>query len=146
MIRGMHNRSPWTFIARCGRILRPRRYKRRLQAGSGCVGGGGGWARSEDLASNPYKQGFGDAPVLVLSPFVKNLELTMIHICARLARSSRQRLPLTENGRLRLMLLRIFETLVLSDGSDANTAVTLNALLTYCSNWFLENSFLPNIF
>lgn len=136
MIRGMHNRSPWTFIARCGRILRPRRYKRRLQAGSGCVGGGGGWARSE---ANPYKQGFGDAHVLVLSPFVKNLELTMIHICARLARSSRQRLPLTENGRLRLMLLRIFETLVLPDGSDANTAVITNLLRKLVSGKFLSS-------
>ena len=44
------------------------------------------------------------------------------------------------------MLLRIFETLVLPDGSDANTAVTLNAILTYSANWFLENSFLRNIF
>ena len=76
----MHNRSSWTFIERCGRILRPGRNKRRLQVGSGCVGGGGGWARSEDLASNSHKQGFGDAHDLVLSPFVKNLEFTMIHI------------------------------------------------------------------
>ena len=120
----MHNCSHRTFIAICGRILRPGGGKGDYKLGADALEEGGiRKVRRPGVKSIQARiRGCARSRVVTIR---YELEFTMIHICARLARCSRQRRPLAENGRPRPMLLQIVETLVLPDGSNANTATEL---------------------